>query len=130
MESIFSNFNPSLIVAVIGWWVLHNFSISRDRSKQRHDLKIRYLIDVYRALEAASHCELTPEKAKTLENAISDIQLFGSKEQVDLAKSFSRDFAEKKSGALDALLFNLRNDLRRELGLVEVTKISHLRVLK
>ncbi|MGE5085981.1 MAG: hypothetical protein ACM3MG_06735 [Bacillota bacterium] len=75
MENVINAFNPSLIVAVVGWWVLLAFSVSRDRDKQRHDLKVRYLIDAYRSLESASGREWNTERVKAVECAVADIQL-------------------------------------------------------
>ena len=63
-----------------------------------------------------------------LESAIADIQLFGTPHQVELVQSLLTEFAEKKTVSMDALLQDLRRDLRAELSLSSVpAKVLHLR---
>ena len=124
---------PMLIttcVAIIGWWVVHRFSAVRDRANKRRDLRVQYLIDAYRKLENASNrTESIVNYAKEFESAIADIQLFGSPEQVLLARTFALDFASNGTAPLDPLLDSLRKDLRRELKLPAVeNRITYLRI--
>jgi hypothetical protein len=51
-----------------------------------------------------------------MESAIADIQLFGTKNDIELVCSFLNEFAEKGHASLDPLLLTLRNSLRSELG--------------
>jgi len=57
------------------------------------------------------------EVADNLEQAISDIQLFGTPEQVQLAQRFGEDLGKNQAAELDSLLTELRYSLRRELGM-------------
>ncbi|MGH9679962.1 MAG: hypothetical protein ACRD4Y_08425, partial [Candidatus Acidiferrales bacterium] len=56
-----------------------------------------------------------------LELAVSDIQLFGTPEQVQLAQKFAADLATTQGASIDKLLNELRDSLRRELGRKPVT---------
>jgi hypothetical protein len=71
------------LVAVVGWFIVHELSISRDIKNKRIELKIKYLIEWYRRLEHISHRD-NPD-LKDFESAIADIQLFGTKQQAELA---------------------------------------------
>ena len=63
-----------------------------------------------------------------IESAIADIQLLGTKHQVELAVEFTKVFVSKKSASLDDLLQDLRNSLRVELELENVRpKLTFLR---
>jgi hypothetical protein len=55
-----------------------------------------------------------------LEQAISDIQLFGTPDQVRLAQRFGEDLGKTQAAELDSLLTELRNSLRKELGMKAV----------
>ena len=102
-------------VAVLGWFIVHQLSISRDIKNKRAELKIKYLIEAYRRLENVSHRD-NPNMLE-FESAIADIQLFGSKQQVELAQEITTEFAKNKTVLLDPLLGNLREDLRKLLHL-------------
>lgn len=43
-----------VIVVMIGWFVAHQFSVSRDRQNKRRDLRVQFLLEAYRRLEAAA----------------------------------------------------------------------------
>jgi len=102
-------------IAVIGWFIVHQLSISRDIKNKRTELKIKYLIEAYRRLENVSHRD--NPNMQDFESAMADIQLFGSKRQVELAQKIATDFAKNQTVLLDPLLGNLREDLRKMLHL-------------
>lgn len=103
------------LVAVVGWFIVHQLSISRDIKNKRTELKIKYLIEAYRRLENVSHRD--NPNMQDFESAIADIQLFGSKQQVALAQEIATEFAKNKTVSLDPLLGDLREDLRKLLHL-------------
>jgi hypothetical protein len=122
------------IVAFCGAWLAHSFVINRDRKNKRRDERIVYLIDAYRKLESISNrsSESTLDRFASdivcLESAIADIQLFGSIEQICLARAAVTEFVTTKSVSLDDLLEEIRKDLRMELQLEPVTgKLVFLR---
>jgi len=118
------------IVAIVGWLALHRLSAARDRANKRRELRVHYLIDAYRKLENAGNREASiRDYADAFESAVADIQLFGSPEQVKLARKFALDFAAQGAATLDPLLNSLRADLRQELQLPPLEEsITYLRI--
>jgi len=82
------------VIAVVGWFIGHQLSISRDIKNKRTEIKIGYLIEAYRKLERVSNSE-NPDR-KNFETAIADIQLLGTRRQVKLAQDIAIQF-EKDS---------------------------------
>ncbi len=116
------------LVAVGGWFVGHALSVQRDRANKKRDLRVTYLIEAYRRLESCAH-SLSPSHSTVLESAIADIQLFGSRRQVELVQAFATDFSEHHGASLDELLRDLRHEIRDELSLQSVSdRIVHLRI--
>ncbi|MGY0215852.1 hypothetical protein ACWJJH_00535 [Endozoicomonadaceae bacterium StTr2] len=112
----------TVLVAVIGWIVAHYFTSRRDLSNKRREIKTTYLIDAYRKIDQT----IEPEKfdrewCESLQSAFSDIQLFGSKQQIQMAHEFAKlllNESKINQNVLKTLLYNLRENLRSELGLV------------
>lgn|ERR1035438_6204309 len=93
------------LLVFVGWWMGYWTSVRRDRVSQKRDLRIQYLVEAYRHLEgAANRIDMSKENVNAIESATADIQLFGSKEQVELAAEFARDFAADRDASLDVLL--------------------------
>lgn len=111
----------TVATAAAGWIAVHYFNSRRDKFLKRRDLRIEYLINVYRILtNEISHREGTKERGEKLENILSDIQLFGSKTQVVLAKELATEIAAGQFFELDPLINDLRNDLRKQLKLSKI----------
>jgi hypothetical protein len=106
------------LVAMVGWFIVHQLSISRDIKNKRTELKIKYLIEAYRKLENISHRD--NPNMQDFESAIADIQLFGTKRQVELAQKIATEFAKNKTVSLNDLLSDLREDLRKLLHLEQL----------
>jgi hypothetical protein len=128
-ESFFWKLFLTAFVAFSAAWAAHFFASNRDRKNKQTDQQITFLIDTYRLLESVPH---QPKlDAAALESAIADIQIFGSPRQIALAQEFSTKFADTSNAPLDALIEELRKDLREELQLDEVPrKLVHLRCEK
>jgi hypothetical protein len=107
------------LVAVVGWFIVHRLTISRDIKNKRTELIIKYLIEAYRKLENVSHRD--NPNMQDFESAIADIQLFGTSRQVELAQKISMEFAKNKNVILDSLLADLREDLRKLLHLEQLS---------
>ncbi len=111
----------TIILAVIGWVVGYYFTTRKDINQKRRDLSIEHLINAYRILtNEISHRKETKENNTQLENILSDIQLFGSEEQVQLAKDLANTVASGGEFQLDPLINSLRNDLRKMIGLKKI----------
>lgn len=112
----------AVTLAVLGWIVGHWFSSKRTRNQKRRDISIEHLISSYRVLtNEVSHRKETSERAEKLENILSDIQLFGSTQQVTFARKLADEVASGGEFQLDPLINSLRNDLRKELMLSPVS---------
>ncbi len=119
------------LVAVAGWVVGHKLNSERDLQNKRIELRIKYLLEAYRNLEASVESEVSRENLKILESAISDIQLLGTPDQVDKILAWSSQFSGKKSQKdvnLQDVLEDLRSSLRQDLGLPKIDKkIRHVK---
>ncbi len=117
------------VVAIIGWYVAHGLNMRRDREAKRRELQLQFFIDAYRRIESVTNRSLSPESGRVLESATTDIQLFGTANQVRLVQEFVTTYAENRKAPIQPLLNALRDDLRRELDL-EVTsgKLRALRI--
>jgi len=102
----------ALLVVALG----HAFTLWRDRQNRRQEQRIDYLVNVYRAFGKANHHPRLYEVAEELEQAVADVQLFGTPKQVTLARQFATDLGTKQTAAMDDLLVELRDSLRAELG--------------
>ncbi len=116
------------VVAIASWFVGSWLSLRRDRANKLRELRVQYLIDAYRRLEAVVHRQLDSQQSALMESAIADVQLFGSAPQVAAARRFVSEM-RGGSGSLNDLLLILRNDLRNELELERVEEeFFHLRI--
>ena len=108
------------IVAIASWYVVHRLSIDCDQRNKRRDLRIQYLIEAYRRLEGAAHRADLSAFAREVESALTDVQLFGTERQVQLAHEFAEAMARDRTAALDPLVANIRSELRSALRLEAV----------
>jgi hypothetical protein len=119
----------SAFVAVIVVALTHLFTSHRDRENKRREQRINYLVSVFRSLAKANNHPRLHEVADDLEQAIADIQLFGTPEQVRLAQQFATDLGTKQVAEMNSLLMDLRDSLRAELGRLPLTgRIVWLRI--
>ena len=113
---------PLLITAIVtiaGWYIVHLFATKRDRKNKQKELIINYLIEAWRKLEYASNRK-DVNAVEYVEKPIADIQLFGTKKQIELAIKIANELAETRGTNLIELLTELRQDLRRELNLEKI----------
>lgn len=121
----------TVVVAVIGWIVAHYFTSRRDMANKRREIQTQYLIDAYRKIDSAIEpAQYTREWCESLQSSFSEIQLFGTKQQIELAHEFAEILlAQEKinQNLLNKLLHNLRTSLRSELGLESTdSNIGHI----
>ena len=112
---------PAIIV-ILGWYAVHYLTEERDRKNKLRDVQTQYLIDAYRSL--ANSSQRYPEKNspyfRKIESAIADIQLFGTKSQIEEVHRILPEYKKSATLPLDPLLNNLRNELRNELKLPSI----------
>ncbi|MBW0177565.1 hypothetical protein [Sediminibacterium sp.] len=111
----------TVIIAVVGWRIGHYYNSQRDKHNKRREIRLEHLINAYRILtNEISHRKQTKEREQKLEAIISEIQLFGSVEQAQIAKQLARDIAAKKDYEYDTLINSLRSDLRKQLDVPHI----------
>jgi hypothetical protein len=97
----------------------------RERERSRRENRMRFIVDAYLRLEAAANRKspLSNDYKRSVESAVADIQLRGTRTQVELAQAIviQFDLMEKADPAtFDKLLKELRDDLRSQLGLEQL----------
>jgi hypothetical protein len=98
--------------------VAHELNVRRDTLAKRRDLRVQYLIEAYRKLEgSAGRINALPEVRRAFESAVADIQLLGTRAQIDALLEFLQQFKDNANGNIDPVLKFLRDDLRKELNL-------------
>lgn len=95
----------------------HTLNRERDYENKKKEIRIMYLIDAYRKIEDASNRENGSLRILNLESAIADIQLFGDIKHIALSRQVAKEIEEEGHCNNLALLEQLRDDLREELGL-------------
>jgi hypothetical protein len=101
-------------LAVVG--LTHLFTSRRDLANKRREQRISYLVGAFRLLAKANHHPRLYEIAGEVQQAVADIQLFGTSKQVAMAREFAMELGTKQSADIDGLLVALRDDFRAELG--------------
>ena len=116
----FPIFGPVLaaLVAIIGWGVAHRLSIVKEQNAKQGDMRIQFLLEAYRRLESvANRPEAGKDEQDKFESALADIQLLGTKSQIEELMQFLADYNSACSPSINPLLELLRMHLRKELDL-------------
>ncbi len=107
-------------LAIAGWVVVHLLATARDQKNKRREVRLNFLLDAYRRLEAGASRDPIHDSrfADGFESALADIQLLGTTEQSVMAKELAYAIASRAPDAsASPLLLSLRDELRRELDL-------------
>ena len=88
----------------------------REVDARRRELRLLALVDAWRKVERFAVGVRTDGLDK-LDEALADIQLFGTASQVERAAAVARSINDRQAGDIDALVESLRSDLREELQL-------------
>jgi hypothetical protein len=99
-------------VALVMVALTHLFTRHRDQENKRREQRIGYLITVYRIFSKANHHPRLYEIGDEPQQAIADIQLFGTTEQVCLAQQVATKLGTAQEADTGALLLELRDSLR------------------
>ncbi|PCJ24810.1 MAG: hypothetical protein COA97_09130 [Flavobacteriales bacterium] len=111
----------AIVLAVLGWLAGHYLTSQRDKKNKSREISVKHLIDAYLILTTEIVQRPDSEsKNRKIENVISEIQLFGSKKQVELAKILADEVSEGKNFQLDFLINSLRDDLRKQINLKSI----------
>ena len=109
------------ILTVIGWIVVYILALRQNTQIKKKEVTIKFLIQAWKMLEKASNRKDNRYNTE-IETAIADIQLFGTKRQIELAQRFAEEIARNKESSILELLVLLREDLRKELKLEDVPR--------
>jgi hypothetical protein len=113
---LFTQLVFTAVVAFGSGWLGHYFSARRDVTNERRRQRIAFLLDAYRRLEAAANRTVrTPADDRAFESAIADIQLLGTKDQIEATFEFFRQYTSSEGASVLGILQALRADLRTEL---------------
>lgn len=118
------------VVAILGWIAVHNFARKRDFENKKNELRIKYLVEVWRKLiqianRVATNENDRKENTAALNEILADIQLFGTQRQVELIKNVLGNVTKLGKVSLDDLLDDLRRDLREQLKLEKIDGQVH-----
>lgn len=103
----------TVLIAVAGWILGHKLNARRDRINKHREIRLKYLIDAYRNLvNTTGRTELDSQETRDQRDAVADIQLFGTREQIDHLLEL-----RKNSKDINPLINSLRDELRKELDL-------------
>ncbi|MBI2516860.1 MAG: hypothetical protein HYV95_08080 [Opitutae bacterium] len=105
------------LITALGWLAVHRLTLQREKKNKARELRVQYLAKACRTFaRTVLDGEVTP-MAKEVEEAVADVYLFGTQEQISLVRKFTEEFAARQTADLDELMKSLRNDLRSELEL-------------
>jgi uncharacterized membrane protein YgcG len=110
----------SLAVAVVllgmRLFVMQRVQQRRQRENRQETERLKSLVAAYRSL-AGSFTPALEDQSMQLEETLSDIVLFGSLRQVELAAHCAIQLKRGERVDYEDLIRDLRSDLRRQLGL-------------
>lgn len=109
------------ILTVIGWIVVYILALRQNTQIKKKEVTIKFLIQAWERLEKASNRKDSIYNAD-IETAIADIQLFGTKRQIELAQQFAEEIVRNNESSTLELLVLLRDDLRKGLQLEKVPR--------
>jgi hypothetical protein len=96
---------------------------------QHTEVRVSQMIRAYLDLESTANRDLSTDAAVRIESALAIIQLLGTVTQIQLAQQFIEQFVKNRSGSFDALLEDLRQDIRASLGLEAQPGIRLIRIM-
>ncbi|MGL1932509.1 MAG: hypothetical protein OCC45_12255 [Desulfotalea sp.] len=85
------------------WIIAHHFTSKREAQIKRREIRVTFLIIAYQKLENAIQ-RSSSQVGKDLESVIADIQLFGTHEQILLAKNVANNISNSGQVDLEQLL--------------------------
>lgn len=109
------------VFTVIGWIVVYFLAIHQNTLFKKKEITIEFLIQSWKKLEKASNRKDNKYNME-VESAIAEIQLLGTKRQIELALQFAEEIARDQKGSAQDILDSLRENLRKELKLEKAPK--------
>jgi hypothetical protein len=106
----------AIVLLLVRLFILLRVRHRRQRENRQETERLRSLVVAYRSL-AGSFTPAGPEHRTQLEEALSDIVLFGSLKQVEMAATCAIALVRGENADCQGLIQELRADLRSQLGL-------------
>jgi len=97
-------------------WVMQRFRAETTRVNRQQSERMRFLVAAYRSL-AGSFTPATADERHQVEAALSDVILFGTREQAQMATACATALLAGQPPPFEPLVSSLRDHLRVELGL-------------
>lgn len=114
---VFSILIPGALV-VVGWFAGSWLTSRREFKARRRDARVKGLETAFMRLADSANRDPTPEVMQNLETFVSELQLYGTPQQVRLTRKMVEAYlSTQPSVSFDALLEDLRDSLRKELQL-------------
>lgn len=108
----------AVVLLVIRIAVMQRIQTRRQRENRQETERLKFLVAAYRALAGSFTAPAAGDGAvQQLEEALADVVLFGSLEQVELAARAAAELARGGTPDCQPLVEALRADLRTQLGL-------------
>lgn len=120
----------STLIVVMGWFVMNWLGSRRETKKKKLELQAKYLISVYERLNHLRTHQSTLDQYEIMSiitSSIAEIELFGTQHQIDIARNLGQEVVKYQGNvrSLNPLVNDLRNALRKYLGLSEVIEDSY-----
>lgn len=107
----------TILLAVIGWVVGHKLTSHRDTKNKQREIRTKYLLEAYESFMVAGRNGTILPNHKEIERAVFIIEMFGTSEQVELSRKFTREMAQNNNSNFTTLVVSIRNFVRSELAL-------------
>jgi len=121
-----------VILALTGWLIVNYLTTKREINAKKRELVTKYQIEAFSSLNTFFTYLLiqrnpSSEVRDNFNKSVSMIQLLGSPSQITKFSSILEPMKQLESGSLkgsevEGLLLDLRDELRKELGLHQVDK--------
>lgn len=106
----------TLVAVFLRVWVMQRFRAETTRVNRQQSERLKFMVAAYRSL-AGSFTPATADERHQVEAALSDVILFGTREQVQMATACATALLSGQPPPFDPLVASLRDYLRIELGL-------------
>lgn len=106
-----------LAALIASWFIGARLNSQNDIRNKLVEIRTQYAIQTYQQLAKAARTQKRGIPSTELEDALSNVQLFGTEKQIAMALKVVEDVSTTGKTTLDPLLQDLRNDLRTQVGI-------------
>ena len=107
----------TVVLLAVRIFVMQRVQRNRQRENRQETERLRSLVSAYRALAGSFSPSEEGEHRGQIEEALSEVVLFGSLRQVELAARCAVALTRNEPVSYQPLVEDLRSDLRNQLGL-------------